>query len=193
MRLVLYKGKFSALRIFQVRPYIGPLIKAMETLLPSGRISTRFNSYDTSFLTYEVRLETCSVLENAIDNLVMDAIKRGNSLVLEGVGIVPSSDILDKWRGKGGVAMGVVMNISSSEDHKKLLHRRGEMTRKGEENKLREFERIRMIQDEMVRRGREHGWLVVEQKVEPAPIEIIGDILKGSAAPETQSTAAESE
>ena len=89
--------------------------------------------------------------------------------------------------------MGVVMNISSSEDHKKLLHRRGEMTRKGEENKLREFERIRMIQDEMVRRGREHGWLVVEQKVEPAPIEIIGDILKGSAAPETQSTAAESE
>lgn len=161
--------------------------------MPSGRISTRFNSYDTSFLTYEVRLETCSVLENAIDNLVMDAIKRGNSLVLEGVGIVPSSDILDKWRGKGGVAMGVVMNISSSEDHKKLLHRRGEMTRKGEENKLREFERIRMIQDEMVRRGREHGWLVVEQKVEPAPIEIIGDILKGSAAPETQSTAAESE
>ena len=126
-------------------------------------------------------LETCKVIEDALKGVIDDAIERGNSLVIEGVGIVPDNRIIDDWRAKGGVAMGCVMNIKNSTDHRNLIFRRGEMTGKGESKKLRYFEKIRTIQDEMVRMGLEHNWLIVEQKVEPAPIEIIGDIMRRSS------------
>jgi hypothetical protein len=56
------------------------------------------------------------------------------------------------------------------------------MTKKGEQKKIGYFARIRTIQEEMVRLGLLHDWLIVEQKVEPAPIEVISEILKSSSS-----------
>lgn len=128
-------------------------------------------------------LDTCKAIESALHGVIDDAIDRGNSLVIEGVGIVPDNRIIDRWRDRGGVAMGCVMNIKNATDHRNLIFRRGEMTGKGEEKKLRYFEKIRTIQDEMVRLGQENHWLIVEQKIEPAPIEIISDIMRKSSNP----------
>jgi 2-phosphoglycerate kinase len=49
-------------------------------------------------------LETCAVLHNSIRGLVDDAIRRGVSLVVEGVHIVPGNDLLEEWKRAGGVA-----------------------------------------------------------------------------------------
>ena len=46
--------------------------------------------------------ETCKVLESSLDGLVEDAIKRGVSLVLEGVSIEPSRKWIDRFTEAGG-------------------------------------------------------------------------------------------
>jgi len=59
--------------------------------------------------------------------------------------------------------------------HKALLHRRGVMTgnMQNEQTKIESYERIRKIQDEMMRLAKESGWLQIEQKMEPDPLEMV--------------------
>jgi len=121
--------------------------------------------------------ECCSALEGSIDALVCDAIHRGVGLVLEGVHLVPSKTLIDKWREAGGVAVGVVLKISDEESHEALINQRGEITKKGEERKIRSFHRIRAIQDEMIRLAKESKWLLIEQKLQPEPVEIVASML----------------
>ena len=63
--------------------------------------------------------------------------------------------------------------ISDADAHRSLIFKRGEITKKGEEKKLRAFERIRRIQDEMVALAKANGWLLIEQRVEPDPLDKI--------------------
>ena len=121
--------------------------------------------------------ECCSVLESGIKGLVEDAMKRGNSLVIEGVHIRPTNDLLEKWRGGGGVALGCLLMIRDAEAHKSLIFKRGEITKKGEEKKLKAFERIRSIQSAMFKMAVAHDWLLIEQKLEPDPLDIISTLL----------------
>ena len=64
--------------------------------------------------------ETCQVLQDSIDSVVLDSLKRGISLVLEGVHIVPSRALIDKWIENGGVAVGCVLQIPDPELHRKV-------------------------------------------------------------------------
>jgi 2-phosphoglycerate kinase len=68
--------------------------------------------------------ETCTVLQASIEGLVDDAIHRGMSLVVEGVHVVPSKDLIQKWEGMGGVATGCLLTIPDEQAHKQLLQRR---------------------------------------------------------------------
>jgi 2-phosphoglycerate kinase len=117
--------------------------------------------------------ETCHVLNSGIQGLVDDAMKRGTSLVLEGVHIQPNNVLLDQWRANGGVALGCLLVIKDSEAHRSLIFRRGEITKKGEEKKLKAFERIRKIQDEMIAMAISNNWLLIEQRIEPDPLDKI--------------------
>jgi 2-phosphoglycerate kinase len=124
-----------------------------------------------------LRSQCCHVLEGSVDALVSDAIKRGVSIVLEGVHIIPSNLLIDRWRASGGVALGCLLTIKDAEAHRSLIFHRGEITRKGEEKKMRMFSRIRTIQDEMIKLATENDWLMIEQKLEPDPIEIVTSLL----------------
>mmetsp|Transcript_60442 Transcript_60442/g.89663 ORF Transcript_60442/g.89663 Transcript_60442/m.89663 type:complete len:269 (+) Transcript_60442:65-871(+) len=126
-------------------------------------------------------LETCTVLSNGVEDLVDDAINRGQSLVFEGVHIIPSRNLIDKWVSAGGVATGCMLKIKDAEAHKMMLRRRGFITGKGdpEEEKIKSFDRIRAIQDDMVRRAEEAQWLLIEQKLDPDPLEMISNNLLG--------------
>ena len=99
--------------------------------------------------------ESCSVLEAAIENIVLDCARRGTSLVLEGVHIVPSRGLIDKWNEAGGLAVGAVLTIPDPEVHRNVIFRRGEQTGKGAEAQITKFNRIRSIHDEMLRLGKE--------------------------------------
>jgi 2-phosphoglycerate kinase len=122
--------------------------------------------------------EASAVLDKGITALVDDAIKRGVSLVLEGVHIVPSNGLLDKWRESGGIALGCLLIVPDPDAHRCLIYNRGEVTGKGEVKKMVAFERIRTIQDEMIRLAREHDWVIVEQKLEPDPIDVVTALLR---------------
>jgi len=124
--------------------------------------------------------ETCTVLEKSIKNVVEDSLRRGTSLVLEGVHIIPSNDLLDTWTSNGGVAIGCVLSIPDEEVHRRVLSYRGEQTKKGATQQLENFSRIRKIHDEMVCLGKANNWLIIEQKpiLEPRPIDLLNNQLQ---------------
>lgn len=118
-----------------------------------------------------------------MDSLVDDSIERGVSLVLEGVSIRPSTKLIDKFREAGGTACGVLLVVSDEESHKKLLLKRGFITgnTKAEEKKLNNFDRVRKIQDEMIRSAKESGWVLIEQRMDPDPLDVVADALVQSS------------
>lgn len=124
--------------------------------------------------------ECCVALEMSIEGLIRDAIRRGMSMVLEGVHLFPSNSLLELWRSNGGVGIGCLLIIRDAEAHRQLIVKRGEATGKGAEAQLKSFDRIRLIQAEMVRQAEKSGWLQVEQRLEPGPLEQIDKILHGS-------------
>lgn len=121
--------------------------------------------------------ETCTVLEASVEVVVEDAIERGVGLVLEGVSLFPSDKLIKKWEAGGGVAIGCLLHVSDADMHKKLLDRRGFSSGSGQKEKdlakLSRFDRLRAVQDEMVRLAQQSNWLLIEQKVEPDPLEIV--------------------
>lgn len=124
--------------------------------------------------------ECCEVLQTSLQGLVDDSLDRGTSLVLEGVHLIPSNDLIERWRKRGGVALGCVLVIKDPEAHQELLRRRGESHHciVHSNSQLKSFDRIRAIQDEMIRLGHEHNWLQIEQRIELDPLETISDLLK---------------
>lgn len=137
-------------------------------------------------------IETCDIVRDAARNIVSDSIRRGTSLVLEGVHLIPSKDLLQLWTENGGVAVGVVLSVPDPQAHRGLLIKRGLVTGKGAEEQLRHIDRIRCIHDEIVRRGRSHEWLVVEQviaseDIPPAAITTVASTTTTAAPTSSQS------
>lgn len=123
--------------------------------------------------------ETCKVLESSVEGLVEDSINRGVSLVLEGVSLKPSNKWIKMWEEAGGVACGVLLTVTKEEIHKSLLLKRGLITGNSgaEQKKINSFDRVRHIQDEMIRLARESDWVLIEQKVDPDPLDVVAEKL----------------
>lgn len=121
--------------------------------------------------------ECCDVLGDSLQSLVKDAARRGVSIVVEGVHIVPDNTLLDLWRAQGGVALGCVLTIPDENAHRELIFKRGEITKKGAEQQMQAFSRIRHIQEEMIRLATRSNWLQIEQQLQPDPVEVIQQIL----------------
>mmetsp|Transcript_25069 Transcript_25069/g.54205 ORF Transcript_25069/g.54205 Transcript_25069/m.54205 type:complete len:114 (-) Transcript_25069:285-626(-) len=51
-----------------------------------------------------------------------------------------------------------------------------------EEKKLKSFDRVRLIQEEMIRSAKASGWVLIEQRVDPDPLDVVADeLFKASA------------
>lgn len=127
--------------------------------------------------------ETCSVLSHSVEGLIDDAMNRGTSIVVEGVHVVPHNDLIQKWEQAGGVAVGVLLQIRNEEKHKRQLLKRGVMTGvlEAEEEKIASFDRIRAIQDEMMRLAKENHWIQIEQRTAPDPLDLVESALNGDS------------
>jgi len=128
-------------------------------------------------------LETCQVLEKSVEEIVVDSIARHQGLVLEGVSIAPAKKLIEMWEAGGGIATGCILVVSNPDTHKALLKRRGFLSGKTseqsikDEKKIAAFDRIRKIQDEIIKLAHESNWIMIEQKIEPDPLEIIANKL----------------
>ena len=113
--------------------------------------------------------ETVKVLSEGVAAVVRRASMKGSDLLLEGVHLIPGAQILNDWRGAGGIACGVVLYVEEGDRHQRFIVRRERHNNRGLAHYLDNLDRIREIQREMVSNGREAGWLVMDASAQDDP------------------------
>jgi len=113
--------------------------------------------------------ETVKVLSEGVAAVVRRASMKGSDLLLEGVHVIPDAQILNDWRGAGGIACGVVLYVEEGDRHQRFIVRRERHNNRGLAHYLDNLDRIREIQREMVSNGREAGWLVMDASAQDDP------------------------
>jgi len=117
--------------------------------------------------------ETVKVLSEGVAAVVRRASMKGSDLLLEGVHVIPDTQILNDWRGAGGIACGVVLYIEEGGRHQRFIVRRERHNNRGLAHYLDNLDRIREIQREMVSNGREAGWLVMDASAQDDPVGMV--------------------
>jgi len=120
---------------------------------------------------------TVGVLREGVNAVINRALSRGGDLLLEGVHIVPGLSMLESWNDAGGVSCGVVLHVSDEEKHREMIREReGHNGREGS-HYLDNLDRIRGIQDEMIRNAEAAGWTVIDATTEENSVGSIEGIL----------------
>ena len=117
--------------------------------------------------------ETVKVLSDGVAAVVRRASMKGSDLLLEGVHLIPGTQILHDWRGAGGIACGVVLYVEEGGRHQRFIMRRERHNNRGLAHYLDNLDRIREIQSEMVSNGREAGWLVMDASTQDDPVGMV--------------------
>ena len=120
---------------------------------------------------------TVAVLSEAIQAVVSRAASKRSDLILEGVHIIPDSGILEGWRESGGVASGVLLHVGDEDAHRQFIRTREKHNDRGLGHYLENIDRIRTIQEEMLAKANETGWLILDASISD-PIGQIGDSFK---------------
>ena len=117
--------------------------------------------------------ETVKVLSEGVTAVVRRACMKGSDLLLEGVHLIPGAQILNDWRGAGGIACGVVLYVEKGGRHQRFIMRRERHNNRGLAHYLDNLDRIREIQNEMVSNGRDAGWLVMDASAQDDPVGMV--------------------
>ena len=117
--------------------------------------------------------ETVKVLSRGVAAVVRRASLKGSDLLLEGVHLIPGAQILNDWRGAGGIACGVVLYVEEGGRHQRFIMRRERHNNRGLAHYLDNLDRIREIQNEMVSNGRDAGWLVMDASAQDDPVGMV--------------------
>ena len=121
--------------------------------------------------------ETVKALSGGVEAVIDRASSKGADLLLEGVHYIPNKEVIDLWREAGGVAIGVVLYVSSEERHRGMIANREKHNGKKVDHYLGNLDRIRKIQEELVLSGSEFGWLVIDPTKESDSIGLISSSL----------------
>ena len=121
--------------------------------------------------------ETVKALSGGVEAVIDRAGSKGADLLLEGVHYIPNKEVIDLWREAGGVAIGVVLYVSSEERHRGMIANREKHNGKKVDHYLGNLDRIRKIQEELVLSGSEFGWLVIDPTKESDSIGLISSSL----------------
>ena len=117
--------------------------------------------------------ETVKVLSEGGTAVVRRASMKGADLLLEGVHLIPGAQILNDWRGAGGIACGVVLYVEEGGRHQRFIMRRERHNNRGLAHYLDNLDRIREIQNDMVSNGRDAGWLVMDASAQDDPVGMV--------------------
>ena len=116
---------------------------------------------------------TVAVISEAVRAVVSRAASKRSDLLLEGVHIIPGSGIVDGWRESGGLACGVLLHVGDEDTHRQFIRMRERHNDRGLDHYLDNLDRIRVIQEEMLSKANESGWLVLDASIDD-PIGQIG-------------------
>ena len=105
---------------------------------------------------------TVSPLNDAIQAVVSREMKRGGDILMEGVHFVPDFALIDEWRATGGEACGVVLAVEDEEEHVRMITGRRKHNGRPVRHYLDHIERIREIQDEMIKLAGKNDWLLLD-------------------------------
>ena len=117
---------------------------------------------------------TVVVLSEAIRAVVGRAVSKRSDLLLEGVHIIPGSGILEGWRESGGVASGVLLHVGNEDTHRQFIRMREKHNGRGLDHYLDNLDRIRAIQEELLRKADESRWPVFDASIDD-PVGQIGE------------------
>ena len=120
--------------------------------------------------TIEDWYATVAVLSEGVSAIINRALRKEGDLLLEGVHVIPGSKVMEAWRAAGGIACGVVLNVPDEESHKEMILRREHHNGRAASHYLGNLDRIRAIQDEMVRNAEASGWIVIDVPADEDPI-----------------------
>ncbi len=114
-----------------------------------------------------------------VEAVIERALREGVSLIIEGVHIVPGflkRDIISK----SNVVL-VVITAKNEEEHLSRMYARSEsvVTKRPVESYLREFQKIRAIQNYLVKRAEQQGTLIIENHtVEQTVDDVFDEVMK---------------
>ncbi|MAH98181.1 MAG: hypothetical protein CMA12_02370 [Euryarchaeota archaeon] len=120
-------------------------------------------------------LETIEAVSEGIDAVINRAKTKGTDLLLEGVHYFPNNEIIEAWKKSGGVAVGVVLYITSEDRHRGMIANREKHNGKRIDHYLENLARIREIQDELVIAGSKSDWILVDPTRESDAMGTIGN------------------
>lgn len=107
-------------------------------------------------------VETCDVLEHGVKATMDRARREGVDLLIEGVHLIPSNRLVQRWREEGGVAVGVVLRVDDETRHRAMLREREQASWRRADRYIASMDRIRAIQDGLVDRAKVAGWPVID-------------------------------
>jgi 2-phosphoglycerate kinase len=110
---------------------------------------------------------SCRSLHFPAESVLDHTLDREESMILEGVALDPSVDYTRKWDLLGAFTIKILVKISDEHKHHDALQRRGY------HKQLKNVNRIRAIQAEMVAAADKNGWLQLEQRDPSAMLEAI--------------------
>ncbi len=113
---------------------------------------------------------TVAVLSEGVSAIIGRALGKEGDLLLEGVHVIPGSEVMEAWRAAGGAACGVVLNVPDEGRHMEMVLRREHHNGRATSHYLGKLDRIRAIQDEMVRNAEASGWIVIDVTTDEDPI-----------------------
>ena len=160
--------------------YIRQILRTMfsEEILPDIYKST-FNAYtavkipiapgeDKIAIGYVEQAKHVAV---GIDAIIQRALKEGTDVILEGIHITPNI-LKDEVLDDPAINM-VLLSIENEEEHKVRLGKRGERSTREPDAYLKEFDKIRRIQQFIVEQGSSRGIPVIDNSSFDKSVEAI--------------------
>ncbi len=118
-------------------------------------------------------LDASAAVRPGIDAVLERSRREGTDLILEGVHLLPSLDLLRSWSGDGGIAVGIVLHCEVERTHRERILARESNTYRTASRYLAAMDRIRAIQDAVIDRGRVSGWHLLSTRTPEQAVERI--------------------
>ena len=121
--------------------------------------------------------ETVEILSEGISSVINRAENKIIDLIIEGVHFFPTKRLISNWEKGGGIAVGIVLYVENLDIHKEMISNREKHNGKKVNHYLNNIDRIREIQSEMMVRGIESGWKLIDITRDENPIDIVKNAL----------------